>query len=73
MNSDVLQGKWKQLRGEVQKQWGKLTDDELDQIQGQRDKMIGKLQEKYGWAKDRAERELDDFLSEYDETPSRNY
>jgi len=64
MNNDVLEGKWKQIRGEVQEQWGKLTDDELDQIAGKRDQLIGKLQEKYGYARDQAEREVDEFLDE---------
>jgi uncharacterized protein YjbJ (UPF0337 family) len=66
MNSDVLEGKWKQLKGEVLKRWGQLTDDELDQIEGQREKLIGKLQEKYGYTRQRAEDELNDFLGEHD-------
>ncbi len=63
MNSDVLKGKWLQLKGEVRRQWGKLTDDDIDQIEGNSEKMVGKLQERYGWAKDEAEREFDDFLT----------
>lgn len=66
MNSDVLEGKWKQLKGEVLKRWGQITDDELDQIEGQREKLIGKLQEKYGYTRQRAEDELNDFLGEHD-------
>ena len=50
MNQDVLKGKWMQLKGEVRKQWGKLTDDDLDQIQGNSEKLVGKLQERYGYA-----------------------
>jgi uncharacterized protein YjbJ (UPF0337 family) len=65
MNEDILSGKWNQLKGEVKKQWGKLTDDELDVIAGQRDKLLGKMQEKYGYARFDAERELDDFLAEW--------
>jgi uncharacterized protein YjbJ (UPF0337 family) len=64
MNEDILSGKWNQLKGEVKKQWGKLTDDELDQIAGQRDKLLGKMQEKYGYARFDAERELDTFLAD---------
>ncbi len=64
MNSDILSGKWKQFRGEVKRQWGKLTDDELDQIEGQRDKLVGKLQEKYGYSRELAEREIDQFLND---------
>jgi uncharacterized protein YjbJ (UPF0337 family) len=63
MNADVMKGKWTQLKGEVRRQWGKLTDDDLDQIQGNAEKMVGKLQERYGWARDEAERELDGFLA----------
>ncbi|HEX7085845.1 MAG TPA: CsbD family protein [Vicinamibacterales bacterium] len=62
MNVDVLKGKWLQLKGEVRRQWGRLTDDDLDQVQGDAEKMIGKLQERYGYARDEAEREIDDFL-----------
>ena len=62
MNRDVLSGKWKQLKGSVKEQWGKLTDDDLDVAAGRYDKLTGVLQERYGWAKDRAERELDQFL-----------
>ncbi len=62
MNRDVLAGKWKQVKGSVKEQWGKLTDDDLDVAAGRYDQLAGKLQERYGWAKDRAERELDQFL-----------
>lgn len=62
MNSDVFEGKWKQLKGHIQEQWGELTDDEVDQIQGKRDILVGKLQEKYGYTKDEAERQVNDFL-----------
>ena len=66
MNADVLQGKWKQLRGEVKKWWGNLTDDDLDKIAGERDKLVGRLQERYGYAKERAEAEVERRLREYD-------
>ncbi|MBK4216584.1 CsbD family protein [Paracoccus caeni] len=62
MNWDVIQGKWKQVKGSVKEKWGELTDDELDQIDGNKDKLAGKLQEKYGWAKNDAEREIDDYF-----------
>jgi len=58
MNKDILQGKWRQMRGEMKKWWGQLTDDELDKIEGDRDKLIGLLQEKYGYTKEKAEEEL---------------
>jgi hyperosmotically inducible protein len=62
MNKDILSGKWKQLRGTIQEKWGRLTDDDLDQIDGQLDRLLGTLQERYGWARDRAEQELEAHL-----------
>ena len=64
MNRDVLRGRWKQLKGEVKTRWGRLTDDDLDVVCGQYDKLAGSIQERYGWARDRAEREIDAFLAE---------
>jgi uncharacterized protein YjbJ (UPF0337 family) len=61
MNTDTIQGQWKQVKGKVKEKWGELTDDELDQIDGKKDQLVGKIQEKYGYAKDRAEREVDEF------------
>lgn len=62
MNEDILKGKWKQFKGDVQKKWGKLTDDELDQINGEREKLEGRLQERYGYNKEEAKREVDRFM-----------
>jgi uncharacterized protein YjbJ (UPF0337 family) len=62
MNRDILEGKWKQLRGKVREEWGDLTDDELDQIAGKRDQLVGKVQERYGYTREEAERQVDDFL-----------
>jgi len=59
MNEDILEGKWMQLRGFVREKWGELTDDELDQIAGRRDRLAGLLQERYGYAKDEVERQAD--------------
>jgi uncharacterized protein YjbJ (UPF0337 family) len=64
MNRDVLAGKWKQLKGDIKEKWGELTDDDLDRVAGRYDKLAGLLQERYGWAKDRAERELDQYLNQ---------
>ena len=61
MNEDILEGKWKQLLGEVRETWGELTDDDLDRIAGKRDKLAGLLQERYGYSRDEAERQVDDF------------
>ena len=63
MNTEILQGKWHQLKGSVKAQWGKLTDDELDQVDGNAEKLVGLVQERYGYAKQRAEQEVDSFLA----------
>ena len=63
MNWDQIQGKWKQAKGQVQQQWGKLTSDELDVIDGKRAELVGKVQEKYGVAKEEAEKQVKDFES----------
>ncbi len=63
MNTDQLKGKWKQVRGEAKRQWGKLTDDDLDQIDGNAAKLEGKIQERYGKSKEEAKREVENFCS----------
>lgn len=65
MNNDQIAGKWKQLKGEAKRMWGELTDDELDQIEGNKDKLAGRIQERYGKTKEDAQREVDDFFSRY--------
>ena len=62
MNEDVLKGKWLQLKGEVKSRWGKLTDDDLDRAEGDAEKLIGRVQERYGYAREDAKREVDDFF-----------
>lgn len=62
MNSDILSGKWKQLRGSIQAEWGKLTNDDLDWINGRYDQFVGKIQEKYGHSRAEAKEEVDQFL-----------
>ena len=57
MNEDTIAGNWKQFKGKVKEQWGKLTDDDLDVIAGKRDQMVGRMQERYGIAKDEAEKQ----------------
>jgi uncharacterized protein YjbJ (UPF0337 family) len=72
MNSDILKGKWKQMKGEFKNWWGRLTDDDLDQIAGSKDKLVGLIQERYGYDRDRAEREVDERLTSYnDRVPTR--
>ena len=67
MNSDSLKGKWMQMRGDVKQTWGELTDDELMQIEGNMDKLVGKLQEKYGYSREKAQKEVDDFRMKMDQ------
>jgi len=61
MNSDELKGKWTQLKGKAKEQWGELTDDDLDKVEGQRDQRVGKIQERYGKTKAEAEREVESW------------
>jgi uncharacterized protein YjbJ (UPF0337 family) len=65
MNWDQVGGQWKQIKGKAKVKWGKLTDDELDVIEGKRDQLVGKIQERYGIAKDKAEKEVDDWTKEF--------
>jgi uncharacterized protein YjbJ (UPF0337 family) len=62
MNQDILQGRWEQLKGKARVKWGKLTNDDIDQIKGERQKLVGKLRERYGLATERAEQDVDDWL-----------
>lgn len=65
MNRDILSGQWKNLRGQAKEQWGKLTDDDLDQIDGKFDQLVGSIQKRYGIAREEAEEQVDHFLHEY--------
>ena len=62
MNWDQIKGDWKQVTGKVKEKWGKLTDDELTTIEGKRDQLAGLIQQRYGYAKEQAEKELDEFM-----------
>jgi uncharacterized protein YjbJ (UPF0337 family) len=62
MNWDQVEGKWKQLKGSAKQQWGKLTDDDLDFVAGTRDKLVGKLQERYGIAQEEARKRADEWI-----------
>ena len=66
MNKDILEGKWKQMRGKVKQQWGKLTDDQLDRINGRYDELTGLIQENYGYTVEKARQEIDDFINRHD-------
>jgi uncharacterized protein YjbJ (UPF0337 family) len=62
MNWDILKGKWNQMMGQFKSKWGKLTDDDWTVIGGKKDVLVGKLQERYGYKKDQAEKEADDYI-----------
>jgi uncharacterized protein YjbJ (UPF0337 family) len=62
MNEDILRGKWTKMRGQVKEWWGLLTDDDLDRIDGNVDQLAGALQERYGYAREEAEREIEHRL-----------
>lgn len=63
MNWDQISGNWKQFKGTMRTQWGKLTDDDLEQAKGHRDKLVGKIQEKYGIGKEEAEKQVSEWES----------
>lgn len=67
MNEDIFAGQWQQMRGALKSWWGRLTDDDFERIGGQKDKLIGLIQEKYGHTRDRAQQEVDRRLNEYDD------
>lgn len=66
MNTEQMSGKWKQMKGAAKQKWGKLTDDDLQVINGQRDVLVGKLQERYGLMKEEAQKRADEFLKTYE-------
>ena len=61
MNEDIIKGKWSQLSGKLKEKWGKLTDDDVNQLEGHRDYLIGRLQERYGIAKEKADVQVKEF------------
>jgi uncharacterized protein YjbJ (UPF0337 family) len=67
MNKDILEGNWKQLKGQVKEMWGRITDDELDQIDGRRERLAGMIQVKYGYTRQEAEDAINDFLDRFEE------
>ena len=69
MSTDVLKGQWHQLKGEVKSRWGKLTDDDLDRAEGDVEKLIGRIQERYGYARDQAKREVDELMKRHEPAP----
>jgi len=72
MNTDRVEGNWKQLKGKVKEQWGKLTDDDLTIIEGNQEQLAGRIQERYGVAKDEAEKQVKTFRNQYTDLFPRN-
>jgi len=70
MNADILKGKWKEIKGQVKEKWGKLTDDDLITVEGKVEKLLGILQKKYGYSREKVEKEYSEFISRYEEPPS---
>jgi uncharacterized protein YjbJ (UPF0337 family) len=66
MNTDILKGKWRELKGDVKMQWGKLTDDDIAQVEGREEKLLGLIQEKYGYSREKAEEEYNEFLARFE-------
>ena len=64
MNEDIFKGKWKELKGSVKEKWGKLTDDDVTRVEGKTEKLVGILQEKYGYSKDKAQEEYNQFMDD---------
>ncbi len=62
MNSDEMKGNWKQLKGKVRQQWGKLTDDDVDRLDGSREELVGIVQKRYGEDRERAARQVDEWM-----------
>jgi len=62
MNKDIVKGRWKEIKGKVKQQWGKLTDDSIDQMEGSYEELSGALQKNYGYQKEQAEKEINAFI-----------
>jgi uncharacterized protein YjbJ (UPF0337 family) len=71
MNEDTLKGEWTQLKGKVREQWGKLTNDDLDQIEGRAEQLVGRIQERYGVARDEAKRQVETWREAESKDSSR--
>jgi uncharacterized protein YjbJ (UPF0337 family) len=69
VNQDIFEGRWQQLKGKVREKWGQLTDDDFAQIGGKKDQLVGRVQERYGIAREQAERDVNDWLNEETEPP----
>ena len=66
MNKDIIKGNWKEIKGKIRQQWGKLTDDDVSKMQGSYEELEGKLQSTYGYQKDQTKKEIDAFIKKHD-------
>jgi uncharacterized protein YjbJ (UPF0337 family) len=66
MNWDTIQGNWLQMKGSMKERWGDLTDDDIQMLDGRKDQIVGKIQERYGIARDEAERQVDEWANRYE-------
>lgn len=64
MNEDIFKGKWKELKGSIKEKWGDLTDDDVTEVEGKTEKLVGILQEKYGYSRDKAQEEYNKFMDD---------
>lgn len=64
MNWEQIEGKWKELKGQARSKWGKLTDDDLENVAGKKDQLLGRLQQRYGYKRDQAEKEVDTWIKD---------
>lgn len=71
MNRHEMEGNWKQLKGRAREKWGELTDDDLDEVQGRRERLVGKIQERYGKAQAEAEKEVDTWFDSLDRSATK--
>jgi uncharacterized protein YjbJ (UPF0337 family) len=69
MNEDVMKGKWKEIKGGIKEKWGKLTDDDITEVEGKQEKLLGILQKTYGYSKEKAEQEYKEFMGRYEDPP----
>jgi uncharacterized protein YjbJ (UPF0337 family) len=68
MDANILKGKWLQVKGSIREKWGQLTDDDVDRVEGSLERLVGVIQERYGYARQQAEDEVDAFLTRYGAT-----
>ena len=67
MKKDILKGKWKEMKGAIKEKWGKFTEDDLTEMEGKEEKLLGILQKRYGYTEDKARKEYNDFIDRYKE------